>query len=359
MTDDERDRPREPSDSTDHEDHKDHAGSTDNADETETESDHPGPDRTGPATTEIDTDADTGSHELVIVLQQIAASAGDPPEHGLDGVAARRRRRKRQRRGAAATAMTLAVALALGAPTLIGNDHHDVTASDDVRSAPQRAQLPDVVNIACAPGGIDVPVATIRPQADGLHLRVVNMLERPTDVWVESEDAWVSGDIEVASGTTELVQAVPPGVLTVGCRIGGDEQRRQVDLVDVDGIYQQPALDCDEDDQVTLEDLPVLPADEPARSYVVATRAALGPVAEWSSGVEVTEPRGYPEQGFYGGSGLQPSTEVVVDDDETVALVYLAGEDPEAPATPPWTVATQVDVCRDFHLDSAQPTEES
>jgi hypothetical protein len=217
-----------------------------------------------------------------------------------------------------------------------------------------------VVNVACTPDGIDVPVATIRPQVDGLHLQVVNLLNRSTMVWVESDDAWGSGDIRVPSGTTELIQPVPPGVLTVGCSIGGEEQRRQVDLIDVDGIYQEPALDCDEDDQVTLSDLPVLPADEPARSLVLATQAALDPVAHWDADVEVTEPRGYPEpERFYAGSDLQPTTEVVAADDETVALVYLAGADDEAPGTAPWTVATRVDVCRDFLLDSAQPTEES
>jgi hypothetical protein len=335
MTDDEQDRPRERSDSNDNE-----------ADENDRENE----------TDEIAAAGSTGSHELVIVLQQIAASAGDPPEHGLVGVAARRRRRKRHRRGAVATAVTLAVAVALAAPVIIGDDVHDVTASDAVRSAPRRAQLPNVVNMACAPGGIDVPVATIKPQADGLHLQVANLLGGPTEVWVESEGTWDSGEIQVPPGTTDVTQAVPPGVLTVGCRIGDDEQQRQVDLVDVDGIYQEPELDCDEDDQQTLEDLPVLPVDEPARSFVVATRAALRDQAQWGSDIEVTEPHGYPNQRFYAGMD-QPTTEVVRDDDETVALVYLVGQDPDAPAKAPWTTATRVEICTDFLVDPEEGTE--
>jgi hypothetical protein len=38
----------------------------------------------------------------------------------------------------------------------------------------------------------------------------------------------------------------------------------------------------------------------------------------------------------------------VVRDGEPVALVYLTGDDEEAPASAPWTQAPHIDVCRSF-----------
>ena len=311
-------------------------------------------DRTDDATTEVDTEV----VDLQLLLEQIAASAGDPPEHGLAGVAARRRRRKRHRRGAVATAMTLAAVVGLAAPFMLNDDGHDVTA-DSASSEVQRAELPDTVQLTCARTGIDVPVASIRPQANGLHVEVFNELPGATQVWVRAVDeddpevpVWDSGPLYVARGRHELTQPVPPGVLTVGCRIAGVEQQRQVELVDVDSSYKAPELACDEEDRTTLTDLTVANASgEPARSYVAATQAALRQLTHWDDAdVSVTKPRGYPEQGF-GSWSYQPMTEVVKDGD-AVALVYLAGDDEEAPASVPWTRAPQVDVCKDFLNDA-------
>ena len=127
--------------------------------------------------------------DLQLLLEQIAASAGDPPEHGLAGVAARRRRRKRHRRGAVATAMTLAVVATVAAPFVVLDDHDDVTAGNAAsEGGALRAELPDAVQLTCARTGIDVPVASIRPQRDGLHVEVVNELPGSTQVWVLAYD---------------------------------------------------------------------------------------------------------------------------------------------------------------------------
>jgi hypothetical protein len=311
-----------------------------------------------PTTTERQDDpTDTDAQDLQLLLEQIAASAGDPPEHGLDGVAARRRRRKRHRRGAVATAMTLAVAVALATPVLLGDDGHDVTAADDVSAEPQRAEMPDTAQLTCARTGIDVPVASIRPQMDGMHIEVFNQLPGPTDVWVQAEDeddggmVWDSGPIAVEHGRHEVVQPVPPGPLTVGCRVNGVEQKRQVELVDVHGIYKTPRLACDEDDdgrtELTDVEVPAAPSAELARSFVVATRTALRPLTHWDDDdVEVSAPEGYPDQRF-GSWSYQPMSQVVKDD-KTVALVYLTGDAAAAPAAPPWTRAPEVDICRSF-----------
>jgi hypothetical protein len=304
-------------------------------------------------------DVDPEVLDLQLLVEQIAASAGDPPEHGLAGVAARRRRRKRHRRGAVATAMTLAVVAALTMPFALRGDEHDVTAADSASGGPRRAEMPDTVQLTCAASGIDVPVASIRPQPDGLHVEVFNDLPGPTRVWVRAvaeddpeQPVWDSGPLHVDRGRHEIVQPVPPGVLTVGCRIGEVEQQRQVELVDVDGSYETPELSCDEDDHVALNDVavPENASGEPSRSYVVATRAALRPLTTWDeTEVSVTEPRGYPDQRF-GSWTYQPMT-AVAEGEEVLALVSLTGADGEAPAEAPWTRAAHVDVCKSFLND--------
>lgn len=262
--------------------------------------------------------------------------------------------------------MTLAVVATLATPFLLRDDDHDVTAADSATGGePRRAQLPDAVQLTCTRAGIDVPVASIRPQSDGLHIEVFNGLPASTQVWVRAVDedhpeelVWDSGPLHVERGRHELVQPVPPGVLTVGCRIAGVEQQRQVGLVDVDGLYEAPELSCDGDGDDEGDEAATLPGIEVpsnasgqrARSYVVATRAALQPLTAWDEAeVDVSEPRGYPDQRF-GTWSHQPMTEVVLDGD-VVALVHLAGDDEEAPASAPWTRAPEVEVCRSFLND--------
>src|SRR5262245_21532888 len=119
-------------------------------------------------------------------LERIAAAVGDPPEHGLERVAARRHRRLRRRRGAVATAAVLAV-LAAGTALIqrAGNGPEVVTASESATPAGAPAEVPDRVDVRCRPTGIDVPVASVRPQRDGLHIRVINELGKPTSLQVE------------------------------------------------------------------------------------------------------------------------------------------------------------------------------
>ena len=83
---------------------------------------------------------------------------------------------------------------------------------------------------------------------------------------------------------------------------------------------------------------------------MAATEVALQALTQWDGAeVTVTQPRGYPEQRF-GSWSFHPMTEVDKDG-EAVALVYLAGDDEQAPASAPWTQAPQVDVCRSFLND--------
>lgn len=294
----------------------------------------------------------TSDHDLRRLLEKIAATAGDPPEHGLARVAMLRRRRKRHRRGAVAAAMALAVSGIAAAPWLasLADEGEDVTAAAETgegRAPP--TEVPDVLLMQCSSDGIDVPVASIRPQADGMHIVVQNDLAGPTAVWVESEQ-WDSGEIAVVDrGQTSLTQPVPPGVLTVGCRIRGSDEQRRVDLVDVDRLYTPPELSCAGGARTELTDLPVA---EPTRLYVPAVNDALEQYLR--DGDEVRPLDGYPDQSF-GDPTLDPTVRVVRDR-ETVAFVHLGGAQGSAGERPPWSSARRVEACNDFLMGTDPDT---
>ena len=82
----------------------------------------------------------TDDKDLRSELERLASSVGDPPEHGLERVAARRHRRLRRRRGAVATAAVLAV-LTVGLVALAERrDRHDTVTASRGRPARWRAR---------------------------------------------------------------------------------------------------------------------------------------------------------------------------------------------------------------------------
>jgi hypothetical protein len=299
----------------------------------------------------------TGEDPVRSLLEQIAASAGDPPEHGLEGLAARRRRRARHRRGAVATAVALAVLVAAVGPWLSElSDHEDVTASDSGDLADGGAQLPDVLTLRCTPEGIDVPVASIRPRRDGLHVNVDNALGEPTQVWVRSDD-WDSGTYQVPPGRSTWRQPVPPGVLAVGCRIGGHDQRRQVELVDVNDLYDEPELACDRDEQDVRQDLAV---PQPSGSYTTAVRQVLAD--QMRADDSVLAYGAYPDERL--GDVINDAVVRVVRDDHLVAFVHLQAATPDLDAATPsnrplWDHVARVEACRSFLTVATTPTSAS
>jgi len=300
--------------------------------------------------------------DLRALLDKFAANAGDPPEHGLDGVMARRRRRTRHRRGAVATAMALAVFGVVALPWLSGLQRpHDVSAASEGSSPERNTELPDVVKLFCAGGGIDVPVASIRPQHDGLHLDVDNRLGATTQVWVTA-DGWSSGRFDVSAGETSKVLAAPPGSLTVGCHAGDTDQQRRVDLVDVDHLYEAPTLDCPEEERAPLAG--VFPVVKVTPSLPTAARDALT-TDRIPDSVQMKAFTGYPEGDRVWDSPAADPVVQVVRSDETVALVHLAGTPPaedrgqaapegsdatarEPTPVAPWTSAPLVEHCPAF-----------
>jgi hypothetical protein len=288
----------------------------------------------------------TDDNDLRADLERLASSVGDPPEHGLELVAERRHRRQRRRRGAVATATVLAVLSAAALSLTQRTERRDtITRSDQVGPVVAPPELPSLVRVLCTPGGIEVPVASVRPERDGLHIEVTNSLSGPT-VLVVDGGGWSSGEIEVPPGTSTVRQPVPPGQLTVGCGIGGRIERRRVDLADAGGYYQIPELACAQRDVVTLEDLPVDPDD--AHSMTAAARGALEPLLVPSSdGFGVGAVRGYQSQRLSDPTA-DPELQVT-NDGGVIAFVHLRGE--AGAASAPWAVASVVEVCADALLD--------
>jgi hypothetical protein len=291
-----------------------------------------------------------GDPNLRARLERLASNAGDPPERGLDRVAARRHRRLRRRRGAVVTAAALAVLL--GGVSLVmdgGPDDDQVAVSPARRPTGEAAQLPATVEVHCIPTGtgIDIPVASVRPQRDGMHVRVFNDLAIPTEVRVVKGDEW-AGRRAFAPGMSSMVQPVAPGTLRIGCVIGGVEKSLTVELVDVHGYYHQPELECPSEDK-EIPDMDLSGA-EPAKSMSATTKNLLRSGGFRVEDFDVHPVRGYPGQRFG-----DPTDDPMVQLDrggDTVAFVHLRRSDEQRQAS--WR-ATAIDGCRSFLAEAVPP----
>jgi hypothetical protein len=282
----------------------------------------------------------TEDNDLRSRLERLASSAGDPPEHGLDRVAARRHRRLHRRRGAVATATVLAVlAAALSLISESPREDPDTVAARNEVGVPGDAPVeePRVVEVRCQPTGIVIPVASVRARHDGLHVLVLNSLGVPTHVTVKSTH-WDSGKVMVEGPTKEFIQPVPPGQLEIGCEINGAYQARRVDLVDPQGYYKEPELDCETAEQPPLRDLPVVPA---TANLVDSVRRGLGD--RLMLGDAVVPMRGYINQGY--SDPTEDPQAAVQRDSEIVAFVHVRGADGSAAA--PYTSISLVEACPD------------
>ena len=281
----------------------------------------------------------TDDNDLRSRLERIASFAGDPPEHGLDRVAARRHRRLRRRRGAVAAAAVLAV-LAVAVPLIRhsgSEDRASVAASGSARSPGASAEVPREIVVRCEPTGIVVPVASVRPQRDGLHIRVVNALRVATVLEVDSE-RWSSGEITVPPGEHQVRQPVPPGEVTIGCEIAGETERRRIDLVDPADYWVEPELECEDGDEVV--ELEQLPVDPPTRNIITAARTALDShLVDGTADDAIGALRGYPSQRL--ADATADPTVQVSRAGRVVAFASVRGADGAAEA--PWlTVDAQV-----------------
>jgi hypothetical protein len=290
-----------------------------------------------------------GDPNLRARLERLASNAGDPPERGLDRVAARRHRRLRRRRGAVVTAAALAVLL--GAVSLVmdgGPDDDQVAVSPARRPTRAAAQLPETVEVRCTPTGIDIPVASVRPQQNGLNVRVINTLVTPVEVRVVKEAVWTGRQSFAAGVVGTMVQPVPPGSIQIGCFGGGVADSNTVELVDVHSYYQKPELACSsEDEAIEITDLG---GAEPDRAMSTTARKGIASQDLEVEGLAFGALRGYPNQRL-----SDPTDDPMVQvsrDGDTVAFVHLRRTDDHRDAK--WR-AVAIEGCQSF-LSAATTT---
>ena len=225
-------------------------------------------------------------------------------------------------------------------------DDDHVAVSPARRPSHAAAQLPEVVEVYCRPGGIDIPVASVRPQRDGMHVRVFNSLATPVEVRVVKEEVWTGRQSFPTGAVGSMVQPVPPGSIQIGCFGAGVADSNTVELVDVHSYYNEPGLECPEDEQVRITDLR---GAEAARSMSTTTRNVLA-----SQGFEVDELDPRPVRGYLSQRFSDPTDDPMVQvnrrgDDDPVAFVHLRRTGDQSDAS--WK-AVAIDSCPSFRSEA-------
>lgn len=221
--------------------------------------------------------------------------------------------------------MALAVFGVFVLPWLSSRNSHDITtASEGGDAAAPSAELPDVVELHCLPENIVVRNASVRPQDDGLHIRVINKLAQRTEVWVTSETDWSSGHFSVPVGASNWVVSPPLGHLVVGCNAGLQQPERDVELVDEDNLYVDPSLDCKAHE--VGSDPTEIEVTTRSSSLATAVRSTLTNV-KMNASDDIAPMNGYPEKD-YTTPMAEPAVRILRDG-ETIAIVYLTGEIPD------------------------------
>jgi hypothetical protein len=116
--------------------------------------------------------------------------------------------------------------------------------------------LPDVAEVVCDATGIRVLTPEVRPQADGVHIRVDNRTSGNRSVFLTSADGRRIGasahpgvsDLRNDHGGTAL--PVPPGSALIRCfdpaAPRGDVKNVGFEVVDPDGEWKPASFDCAE-----------------------------------------------------------------------------------------------------------------
>jgi hypothetical protein len=100
------------------------------------------------------------------------------------------------------------------------------------------ADAPDVARLVCEADGTHVLTPTVRPQPDGVHIVVQDHSGKEASLAIDG--------IGGGNASGEQVWPIPPGTARIGCW-GLEEAEpdyRQIDVVDAEGLYVSPALDC-------------------------------------------------------------------------------------------------------------------
>jgi hypothetical protein len=179
----------------------------------------------------------------------------------------------------------------------------------------EEAALPDVARVVCGPGAPEVTTPAVRPQADGLHVEVVN--ETGEDLSV-SILPW--GGTYAPQGMSTQVVNLPPAEVTVNCYDPytddpGKAPQSSFDLVDAEGVWISTHIEC-ATGMGFSETSDYVPGARGEPDPQAAAQAALGPYSEPGDHVE---PAGYPES--------ESPEYRLVRDGEVLAVAELMSDD--------------------------------
>lgn len=194
--------------------------------------------------------------------------------------------------------------------------------------------LADAAEIVCVPNELVVEPAAVRPQSDGVHVRVDNPGDDERMVLI---DRW--GYVPAPPGVTDLVLPIPPGELRLTCvePLESDDPEEQawpypgedewatlprLDVIDVDGLWADDILACevstgfhyDYEWEMTDAPMPAGRTGDPVDLAREDLPRELGELGEVRRG-DVLEPAGY---------GGDTGRVRLVRDGEVVALIYYS-----------------------------------
>jgi hypothetical protein len=105
-----------------------------------------------------------------------------------------------------------------------------------------KSSLPDAVQVVCDSDGTSVLTPVVRPQRDGVHLKIQNTTG-------EDLSFIVGGDGDNApAGSSELIWPLAPGAVKIGCAAlsapGDTPPDGEVTVQDPDGLWIDPGVGC-------------------------------------------------------------------------------------------------------------------
>jgi hypothetical protein len=276
------------------------------------------------------------------VLKEVMAGTPGETPGDLDRVT-KRGGRLRLRRRLTAAALAVACVAAVATPLVLLVGLRDVESRQvplTGSTPPTVSPLPDVARVVCDANGTRVLTPRIRPQADGVHFGIDNRTGEHLGFIFRFGDRPGGGD-NAAVGRSEISRSdLPPGAVLVTCfdhrgqtPVPKDPSAfARIDVIDEDGIWSSPELDCGDAGWVTG-----------IGDYVAGVKGEAGDPVDLARdhfkglrSTDVVSRAGYPEQ---------PSAIVaVVRKGRTVATAEYDGD-----GTGGWVLST-VSRCQDSGL---------
>jgi hypothetical protein len=217
----------------------------------------------------------------------LAGTMAEGPPPLEDVIRQARRLRSRRRLLAGSVALVCAVAVAIPLASLAGLGRRE---GSEVLTGP----LPDVAQVVCNESGTTVLTPKVKPQSDGVHIRIDNQTGRHLGFAFRYEDGGGGGD-NAPAGATELIRSeIAPGLIRVGCsRIDPSgppvaPPTETIDVVDPEAIWVDAHLGCTE---VTVGSADYVQGAKGVDDIIQATRDRY----QGLRATDVVEIAGYPD----------------------------------------------------------------